>query len=765
VTTEPALRFWLDFVERQGALREDVGDEAVVLLTPELQRSLSLPEEVAVTADPVAAREDGALLLIAGHPLVDQVAEAVLAEGDAGHLYLAWPRSRPPDAAELLARAREAVPVDHGRLDATGEPVAVRWPLLRVGALVSYVLGERFQEREEVWVDACSARELPEAVRRPLETVPGLSAPGDGEDRAVLRPDVADALGEVRRLLEARTARREAVLLQTVRSELNSELARADAYYGAVLESIAQRRATAPPERQALLDAQAEATESERARRTQEIQEKFRARHEVRPFRLHLLLAPALHLPLVVRRGERRYPFGLGWLLQAGAFAPVRCPHCRATAPLVAGRERLGCAECLGSARVTATRAAGTPTSPGTPLAASAGPGSPVTVTPAAALATDTAPVPAVAPSLRTGSGTGVVPGGVRTGHPAAAEAAPGPSSHTAPHRARGPGRPARPARPPGPAGDPAARAPGSAGTLAAATPAAGTLAAATPAGSSRPTRARVAARPGRPQHGLSGGSSFDATWAETLAEYDELRRRVRRLGERLASDFWSSVLSRELWPAGALDPGSPLAALYRLYGPQGPLVALGLPPGRQPARLVAGTPDPDLLGRTVTCGRVFLGSHDRAGFPFTLRWQLRGETAVLSEVLPFPEAAGTDLPPLADLAPAVAERLTRQVPRPRRDLDGVAAQLWERALVVDGLPLVLRCLGVWWESGGLRQTALFAPDDRFLAVALVDLVGRASGLRRTRAATAEAYGVPPRPLALAIQAARPLLVRGWSEA
>jgi SNF2-related domain len=52
----------------------------------------------------------------------------------------------------------------------------------------------------------------------------------------------------------------------------------------------------------------AEATKAERARRLAEIVEKHAASHEILPFRLHLVLVPALSLPVDVRRGDRRYP-------------------------------------------------------------------------------------------------------------------------------------------------------------------------------------------------------------------------------------------------------------------------------------------------------------------------------------------------------------------------------------------------------------------------------------------------------------------------
>jgi hypothetical protein len=49
-----------------------------------LQQAFHLPEEVAVTADPEVAEEEGAMLLIPGHPLLEQAAAQVLEQGDAG---------------------------------------------------------------------------------------------------------------------------------------------------------------------------------------------------------------------------------------------------------------------------------------------------------------------------------------------------------------------------------------------------------------------------------------------------------------------------------------------------------------------------------------------------------------------------------------------------------------------------------------------------------------------------------------------------------
>lgn len=63
----------------------------------------------------------------------------------------------------LLAAAREAFPVDHRRIDASGAPEFVRRGVIRVGAFVTFELAaeDRFQEQAERWVDGTSRRPLP----------------------------------------------------------------------------------------------------------------------------------------------------------------------------------------------------------------------------------------------------------------------------------------------------------------------------------------------------------------------------------------------------------------------------------------------------------------------------------------------------------------------------------------------------------------------------------------------------------------------------
>lgn len=345
VGADPALRFWLAYASSEGALVEQRYDDALVLLPPALQASLDLPEELTVTADPAAAREDGSLLVAAGHPLAQQAAEDVLDQGDVGVRHLAWPARTPPAPEVLQSRARDWLPVDHGRVDLTEEPSPVYLPVLRLGVLVHHAvsLDHRFQERDEAWVDATTGVVLDSS------TAAALAAAADAPAAVGVGELAADLAGAVAAADDALTARADARLAGLVGESAGAraeELTQASTYYAAQLDSIQRRRGTADPDRRRALDAQAEATTVERERRLAEIDEKFRARHELQPFRAHLVLVPALRLDVVVRRGPRSYPLALSWLLPSAGFAPVRCPHCASRSDLVAGRHHLGCRRC-----------------------------------------------------------------------------------------------------------------------------------------------------------------------------------------------------------------------------------------------------------------------------------------------------------------------------------------------------------------------------------------------------------------------------------
>jgi hypothetical protein len=365
IRADRGLRFWLDYVEWSDGLWEGAGDVALVVLPPRLAAEFALPDEVQVTGDPDVAREDGATFLAAGHPAVIRAAETVLESGDVGVVTLAGPRSQPPSAAALQEKARERFPVDHGRVDAVGEPQPAVRGVLRAGAVVNYAVSteDRFQERVECWVDLPTGLALPDRVSARLASgavATGVAQCGVaqcgvaqcgvaqcGVAQCGSLAEIGAGVARAYQTLEAAALRRRQVLAAQARRAHDTERMRAEEYYDASLASLEHRRTSAPPDRQALLAARADSTREERARRLAEIAEKFQARHEIRPYRLHLVQVPVLRQAVDVRRGARRYPMVLDWLLAAGEFADIRCPNCGGQAGLVAAKTVLGCALCL----------------------------------------------------------------------------------------------------------------------------------------------------------------------------------------------------------------------------------------------------------------------------------------------------------------------------------------------------------------------------------------------------------------------------------
>ncbi len=351
---DPALRFWLEYVASEGALYEHDAETAEVLLPRALQRALQLPEALAVTSDPDVAQAEEAVLLSAGHPALESATALVIQRGDVGRGYQPWRRSTAPPREALLAHARARIGIDHGRIDATRDPVPIYHPLLRVGALITYTLDERFSEREEVWVDGCAALPIADEIIRVVAAQPMLAST-DFQAKATW-PDLASATTAAHEALERRSLLRSNVFERAAQRGLADELARTATYYDGVLASIAQRRSRASPERASILTAQAEATERERLRRTHEIQAKFCASREIVPHRLHVVFVPALSFAVVVRRGEREYPLALTWLLTPARFAPLSCPRCGDDATLIAGRTELACRRCTAPASAGAGR-------------------------------------------------------------------------------------------------------------------------------------------------------------------------------------------------------------------------------------------------------------------------------------------------------------------------------------------------------------------------------------------------------------------------
>ncbi|MGH9157845.1 MAG: hypothetical protein ACRD1K_18865, partial [Acidimicrobiales bacterium] len=352
-TVDAVVGFFVDFLAAEGGLYEECGGLVTCVVPDGLARLLDLPETVTVTADPDASREDGAMLLGPGHPVVDSAAGRVLSAADVGVFHLGAPAGPPPSLEALLPRVRDQVGVDHGRVDSSGgAPGAARLPVMRAGALITYDVSpdDRFHERAEVWVDATTGLELPPDVVA-LATAPG-AGPAPEPAGQVLAYDQAAAVAAAHRLLEVGAGGRLAELARqrgadTARRE---ESARTTEYYRDALASLEHRMATASPERARLLQAQVATVGAEQARRLREIDDKFERRFQVTPYRLHVVTLSVLSLPLVVRRGPRTWPLTILWLARTGRALPLRCPGCQQPAPLVAGKRHLGCRSCLSGA-------------------------------------------------------------------------------------------------------------------------------------------------------------------------------------------------------------------------------------------------------------------------------------------------------------------------------------------------------------------------------------------------------------------------------
>ena len=318
----------------------------LAILPGQLSAQHDLPESALITDDPDIAREDGVLFLGSGHPEIDKGAETIIDSGDVGALTLPH-RAKQTSTEDLLAKIRDQVPVDHGRIDATGSILRSHRSLLRLGALVSHTVSadERFTEVAECLLDVPSRVAWPQDAADRL-----LSAIGTAEADAgpgVPANRLAPAVAAAHRELDTAAARRGQELSVEADAERVAEITRATEYYAAALAAIDKRRGGADAQRRALLDARAQATIGERDRRLAEISEKYRHQHVLRPYRLHLVDVPVWRLATDVRRGERRWPMVFDYLPLLGTVAPTRCPTCDAHSPLVATKTHLGCGTCV----------------------------------------------------------------------------------------------------------------------------------------------------------------------------------------------------------------------------------------------------------------------------------------------------------------------------------------------------------------------------------------------------------------------------------
>jgi hypothetical protein len=642
------LSFWLRTVNADGGLAESNGDTTLVMLPPNLQEAYGLPGELEVTDDPDVARDDGVMFLGAGHPTIARAADLVLAEADVGHVYCG-PTYTTPALDVLEQKARLRFPIAHGRLDLVEPPVADALHIVRVGVLIRYAISEddQYQEQYEHWVDAETRLVVPTHIATRL-----LSAELSDAPPGASTVDVTAAVAAASQGIDAAATRRLAELARDLTGVCRDELARAESYYAAQLESIAKRRATAPPDRQALLDARSQSTRAERARRLEEIAAKYQGAHEIQPFRLHVLHATALRLQAEVRRGERRFPLRLTWLPAAGDFTDVRCPHCDLLAPLDAGKNKLGCIACQRKAPTAkAPTPAHTQQSPSSPV--------PNATTSGPAAAPKAAPVPPEPPAPR--------------------RPAPGPRDHDQPALFAAPaGRTARQLPRPQPTTAAVAPVPRSDGT--------------SPAPSSRDAKASDGRASGRDRERTVRPTTRPPAQARTP---DQDTRRLTDVGGKLATDLWQSSVNQETRRMRRLaEPGSPFATQIRLYGSLAPAAAIGMPVAALPDG-VSSSSYPDVApGRFVTSGEVLVG---RTAHRYAVHWQDDHGRRTILNVSPYAPGWVARFMDAKHLRAEFGDLLFELSPEPVTSLDAVAAAIWTTTRPRLGLPTTVRALTSWW--------------------------------------------------------------------
>jgi hypothetical protein len=634
--TDPGLQFWLSHVEAEGGLWEPVNGGMLVVLPRELSLRYRLAEELVVTDDPDVARSDGAAFIATGHPALIDAAEAVLANGDAGSAQLdATPR--PALTEEMLQdRARAQLPVNHGRIDAAGKPTPVTHWVVQVGALATYTISaeDHFQEKIERWVHAGSRRQVPDTVVDRLTTA---AVADDPPKEQIADEELLHALAEADRLIEADVAIRRTELARQFGGAHEDEQRRATAYYTDVMAGIERRLTTAPADRRDLLEARLTATREEQGRRLAEITEKYQASHEIRPYRLRVLAVPALRLAVDVRRGDRRYPMELDWLIPAGVFAEPRCPTCGSAAPLVAGKTNLGCLMC------SIAKSSPPPASP--PAVPSPRP-KPVD-DPPAPLARKVAPLPTKSTPRE---------------RPVAAKA--------------------------------------------------------------QPPREKSAAVKASPRTAKASPAVVRAHSPAAMAP--------PRFEKLVASVWESAAEGRTRGLRNVFRNDSPAAALHHVYGADGPLLAIGLPPRQA---LVGFSADSTRMAHDWGLATGYVSTqHTR--HPYSMRWHETPSGVTASEILPFSTLADGRF----NMFYWLGNGLLDEVPLPTKPVDDVSSMLIEFGIPWHGFAVTARALAAWFRVRELQQPFLLH-QPAVVAAAIHRLIASRAGAKGRFSDAAEGYG------------------------
>ena len=201
----------------------------------------------------------------------------------------------------------------------------------------------------------------------------------------------------------------------------------------------------------------------------------------------------------------------------------------------------------------------------------------------------------------------------------------------------------------------------------------------------------------------------------------------LEKTGLRVAVSFWTSAWSGDLKRTAKVVPGSPLAALLRLYGSRGPALVVGSGDRGRPEGIGTSTVDAYEDALEVTAGDLRFG--EGSDVPFTLFWQRSSGALVEVEAFPL-ERWGRALTWRGAAGSQLRDRFKaflRSPPAPLSPLARTPALVLDRAARFLGLAYATRCLAVWWY---LTEEVVAFPEqgsvDPALAAAVELIVSRA---------------------------------------
>ena len=214
------------------------------------------------------------------------------------------------------------------------------------------------------------------------------------------------------------------------------------------------------------------------------------------------------------------------------------------------------------------------------------------------------------------------------------------------------------------------------------------------------------------------------------------------KTGDRLTRLIWESVLNDSPIRQNRLVPWSPMAALVRLYGSDGPALAVGMPDTEEPRRFVSETTVFPATGVAETIG--WLETSRGRELRFVFEWRL--DSGRLLSIGPW--NLGLVGPVLlggyGEVARARYANLLVAPPFSLAPLEPAARLLLRQSSEWLGLGFASRCLAAWWyllegPPGEGRDNDVEAGE--VLAAAVETVIARRTGLRVTTKATAERYG------------------------